>query len=174
MIDRYSKWPEMKISQKAHTAKSTIQAINSIFCSQGVPEVVQSDNGQPFRSTKMKMKTFSLQLGYRLQFITPYWPRANCMAERFNPSMKEPLQAGILEGKSLRDSAAEFIQAYRCTPHTATAVSPFEAMHGGRKMKTTLPLLRQTDQIVKRETHRIQANDGKRDRKQESTQARNR
>ena len=37
---------------------------------------------------------------------------------------------------------------YRATPHSATNVSPFEAMHGGRKMKLRLPMAVETDNTV--------------------------
>ena len=76
------------------------------------------------------------------------------MVERFNRSMKEAVQAGCLEGRILRESVDDFVEIYRATPHTATNVIHFEAMHGGRKMKLTLPRIAETDHVVNKERKR--------------------
>ena len=132
MIDRYSRWPEMQ----------------RIFTNKGVPAECQSDNGPPFQSTEMEQ--FAQSSGYHHHHITPEWPRANGTVERFNRSMKEALQAATLEGSSLRDASQRFLQMYRSTPHSATGVSPHAAMHGGREMRTVLPLMTPNDHILDR------------------------
>ena len=133
MIDRYSRWPEIKILRRAPDAKMTTRAMEEIFRNKGVPELCQSDNGPPFQSKEML--EFSTKYGYKHTHITPEWPRANGMVERFNRSMKEAIQAAHLEGKGIQEATDEFLEMYRASPHTATGISPFEAMHGGRKMK---------------------------------------
>ena len=55
--------------------------------------------------------------------------------------MKEAVQAAHLEGKGVREAAKEFLSVYRATPHSATNISPYAAMHGGRNMKTSLPMI---------------------------------
>ena len=89
----------MKFFRKAPQTKGTIDALKTVFSSQGVPEVCQSDNGQPFRAREMK--EFAQQMGFAHKHITPVWPRANGMVERFNRTMKEAIQTGQLEGKTL-------------------------------------------------------------------------
>ena len=69
-------------------------AIEDIFRGQGRPEIVQSDNGSPFQSREMRK--FSEEMGYQHKHITPEWPKANGMVERFNRSMKEAVQAGLI------------------------------------------------------------------------------
>ena len=101
------------------------------------------------------MSDFAEKCGYYHHYVTPEWPRANGTVERFNRSMKESIgkQAGNLEGTSLpRESAQSFIhvQMYRSTPHTATGVSPHAAMHGGREMRTMLPLMTSADPVIDR------------------------
>ncbi len=64
--------------------------------------------------------------------------------------MKEALQAATLEGKSLRDASQRFLQMYRSTPQSATGVSPHAALHGGREMRTVLPLMTPTDHVIDR------------------------
>jgi len=127
----------------------TCDALEEIFRNKGVPEICQSDNGSPFQSEEMQ--DFSRRHGYRHIHITPEWPRANGMIERFNRSMKEAVQAAHLEGKSIQEAADQFVAMYRATPHTATGVSPFEAMHGGRRMKTSLPVIPMKDNRINRE-----------------------
>ena len=149
MIDRYSRWPEIATLGSAPNASTTCKAMLSIIQNKGVPGVCQSDNGPPFQSEEMCR--FATEWGYTHKHITPEWPLANGMVERFNRSMKEAVQVGHLEGKTIRKAAADFLQMYRATPHSATGVSPFEAMHGGRKMKGKLPILPNYDNVVSRE-----------------------
>ena len=98
MIDRYSRWPECKIMKRAPDAKMTCNAIREVIRNQGRPEFLQSDNGPPFQSKEMR--SFAEEMGYDHVHITPEWPKANGMVERFNRSMKEAVQAGCLEGKA--------------------------------------------------------------------------
>lgn len=148
MVDRYSRWPECRVLKRAPDAKTTCKVIRDIVRSHGCPVMVQSDNGPPFQSREMS--EFASNIGYKHKHITPEWPKANGMVERFNRSMKEAVQAGYLEGKTLQEAVADFVEVYRATPHSATLVSPFEAMHGGRKMKLMLPLMKEIDGVVDR------------------------
>ena len=149
MMDRYARWPEIKVMTKAPNAEMTIKAMEEIFQRNGVPMICQSDNGSPFQSAEMT--TYANQKGYEPVHVTPEWPRANGMVERFNRSMKEALQAANLEGENFTKAVHQFAEMYRATPHSATNISPFEAMHGGRKMKTILPVLNPACQIVDRQ-----------------------
>ena len=148
LLDRYSRWPECKVFKKAPDANMTCEALRGIFRNKGIPLEIQSDNGPPFQS--VAMRRFSVEMGYRHRHVTPEWPRANGMVERFNRSMKEAVQAGCIEGKKLKESVNDFVEMYRATPHSATSVSPFEAMHGGRKMKLRLPMTIGKDDVINR------------------------
>ena len=96
------------------------------------------------------MEQFAQSSGYHHHHITPEWPRANGTVEQFNRSMKEALQAATLEGSFLRDASQRFLQMYRSTPHSATGVSPLAAMHGGREMRTVLPIMTPNDHFLDR------------------------
>ena len=52
-IDRYTRWPEIKIVNRAPNSKMTCDALEDIFKDKGVPEICQSDNGSPFQSQEM-------------------------------------------------------------------------------------------------------------------------
>jgi hypothetical protein len=132
--------------RNAPNANITITAMEKIFTNKGVPAVCQSDNGLPFQSKEMEQ--FAQSSKYRHHHITPEWPRANGTVERFNWSMKKALQAATLEGKSLRDASQRFLQMYRSTPHSTTGVSPHAALHGGREIRTVLPLMTPTNHVI--------------------------
>ena len=150
MIDQYSRWPEIKVLRKAPNSKMTAKAMKEIFARQGVPESCQSDNGQPFRS--YEMKNFASQQGYRHKFVTPVWPRANGMVERFNRGMKEAVQTARLDGKNCKEAALDYVAMYRATPHCATKISPFAGMHRGREMRTKLPNTRHAEEQGRTQT----------------------
>ena len=97
------------------------------------------------------MEEYTKRKRFKHKHITPEWPRANGMVERFNRTMKESVQAVNIEGKCLSEAVNELVEVYRATPHSATSVSPFEAMHGGRCMRTTFPLLGSPDKTLDRE-----------------------
>ena len=152
MIDQYSRWPEIKVLKRAPNHKTTIKAMKEIFAREGTPESCQSDNGQPFRS--FEMKKFAKEQGYEHKFITPIWPRANGTVERFNRGMKEAIQTLRIDGVNSEEAAREYVAMYRAAPHSATKVSPFESMHGGRKMRTKLPMMKQNDDVIDREEYK--------------------
>ena len=108
-----------------------------VFDDKGVPFKCQSDNGSPFQSEELKR--FSRKEGFILKHVTPEWPRANGEVERFNRSVKAAVQKGKLENKSIKDSIQPFLRAYRASPHSTTAISPYQAMFG-RRMKIDMPL----------------------------------
>lgn len=147
MIDRYSKWVEIAVFRQPPDAKTTIQAMTRIFDSQGIPGTCQSDNGQPFASEEMRQ--FARKEGFRLKHITPEWPRANGEVERFNKTMKEAVQKGVIENRTFTESVQRFLRMYRATPHSTTEVSPFEAMYS-RKMSVGLPRCEEKSSVVNR------------------------
>ena len=149
MIDRYTRWPEISFLDQTPNGKTTKQAMKHIFINKGIPEVCQSDNGSPFQSHEMNL--FAKEYGYRHKLVTPVWPRANGTVERFNRTMKEAIQTAHIEGKDIRKAAYEFVEMYRATPHSATGVSPYAAMHGGRHMKTRLPILTTAGDTIDRD-----------------------
>ena len=92
MMDRYARWPKIKVMTKTPNADMTIKAMEEIFQRNRVPIICQSDNGSPFQSADMT--NYANQKGYEPVHVTPEWPRANGMVERFNRSMKWSSQPG--------------------------------------------------------------------------------
>ena len=66
------------------------------------------------------------------------WPEANGAAERFVETIKTNIRASTADGRNWKEQIPTFLRTFRATPHSATGVSPFEAMTG-RKMNVGLP-----------------------------------
>jgi len=76
-IDEYSRFPEVEITTST-SANYTIPKLDKIFSINGIPEVVKSDNGPPFQTSKFKY--FAEQAGFQHQNVhklTAMW-RDSC------------------------------------------------------------------------------------------------
>lgn len=63
---------------------------------------------------------------------------ANGLVERFNRVLGERFQATYFEGKSVPQALRDILVSYRSAPHRANGLTPFEVLHGGRRMRTRL------------------------------------
>ena len=60
-IDEYSRFPEIFIT-KSTDRERTISNLDQLFSSYGIPEVIKTDNGPPFKSKGFKtFKTYGFQ-----------------------------------------------------------------------------------------------------------------
>jgi transposase InsO family protein len=80
LICEYSRYPLVKVISGT-SARTVIPVLNEIFSIFGIPGALKSDNGPPFNS--FEFKQFSIEQGFKHKKITPLWPRANGMCERF-------------------------------------------------------------------------------------------
>ena len=135
IVDDYSRFPIVEVIH-SNSAKTVIPILDKTFSIFGVPEVVRSDNGPPFKSAEFKQ--FAQYLGFRHRRVTPYWPRANGEVERFMRTLKKTLRTACHEGKSWRQTMYRFLRNYRATPHSTTCVAPSTVMFG-RPMRTRIP-----------------------------------
>jgi hypothetical protein len=153
--DDYSRFPEVDILA-SQSASATIPALDKLFASRGVPDVVRTDNGTPFQSADFK--AFSEELGFTHRKITPYWPEANGGAERFMRTMGKTVKCAQIQGKPWRKELNKFLRNYRATPHSVTGVAPATLLNG-QPLKTKLPevfpavedkVVRDKDKMAKR------------------------
>ena len=128
IIDYYSRWLEIK-PLKQTTSKAVIQKMKEVFSIHGIPDIMISDNGPQFAS--QEFADFSSQYGFLLSTSSPYFPHGNAEAERAVQTAKKII---------VQEKADIALLNYRATPHSATLVSPAEALMG-RKLKTKLPTL---------------------------------
>ena len=134
-IDEYSRFPEVEIISST-AAKVVIPKLNSIFARQGFPNIVKTDNGPPFQGTEFA--EYAKTVGFKHRKITPLWPEANGIVERFMGTINKFVRASVAGNHDWRAELDSFLLHYRATPHFATQISYFEALNG-RKMNIGLP-----------------------------------
>ena len=142
VIDEFSRFPEVEIVTTT-SAKAVIPKLDNIFCRQGVPVVIKSDNGPPFNSSEFEQ--FASYLGFEHRKVTPYWPKANGEVERFMRTIGKAIRTAHIEKKNWKQALYQFLRQYRATPHSTTNVSPSEALNN-RKLKIPLPSIPKTQQ----------------------------
>ena len=77
-MDAYSKWMEVEVVNAA-TSAVTIEHLQAIFATHGLPEVLITDNGSVFCSAEFNK--FTSNNGIRHIKTAPYHPSSNGLAE---------------------------------------------------------------------------------------------
>ena len=149
MYDAYSKWPEVIKMSHNTTATTTIKTMRSVFSRTGVPWVLVSDNGPQFISEEFKNFLKRNQVKHVL--CPSYSPKSNGSCERFVQSFKSAMKKMYETSKDLDLNLANFLMAYRNTPHSVTNQPPSVMMYG-RTLRSKLHRLRPSDQM---ETERL-------------------
>ena len=121
LIDAYSKWLEVHIVNST-SSEVTIQKLQQIFSTHGLPEQIVSDNGPAF--TSHKFKDYMKQCGIHHIRTSPYHPSSNGLAECAVQKFKSLKK---LEG-NVKTRLFTFLAPYRVTPHSTTELSPAELL----------------------------------------------
>ena len=119
---------------KSATTDTTIEKLRSAFATHGLPEMLVSDNGLVFTSSKFMQKN-----GFQHVTSAPYHPSSNGLAERavqmFKRGMKKQGQG------SIETKLTCFLLSYCITPQTTTGESPAQ-LRWGCSLRSHLDLLR--------------------------------
>ena len=107
VVDSHSKWLDVQIMQSI-TAEKTIEKLQSIFSTHGLPKQIVTDNGTSFTSEKFKQ--FVTRNGIKYTFSAPYHPSTNGLAERAVRTFKQGLRE-ILQG-TVRVKLIRFLFKY--------------------------------------------------------------
>uniref|UniRef100_A0AAV2K5K2 Gypsy retrotransposon integrase-like protein 1 n=1 Tax=Knipowitschia caucasica TaxID=637954 RepID=A0AAV2K5K2_KNICA len=135
LMDAHSKWMDAYPVSTATSAK-TIECLRKSFSSQGLPEMVVSDNGSCFVSAEFK--DFMKNNGIDHITTAPYYPSSNGCAERAVQTFKCMMKkAG--EG-NIQTNVSRVLFNYRITPQSTTGLSPAEMLQG-RRLRSTLDLV---------------------------------
>ena len=126
-VDACSRWPEVEIIRTT-SSEVIIRCLQKSFAKHGLPEQVTSDNGSNLISKEIE--DYFSSHGIRHRKITPYWPKANAMVERFNRTVEK--------AEDWKKELNTFLLNYRATPHAMTGVSSAEIMFE-RDIRTKLP-----------------------------------
>ena len=118
VVDYYSRWIEVK-HLKTPSSTEVINRLKAMFTTFGVPDMLISDNGSQY--TSEEFCNFAEDWRFSHHTTNPYRPQENGMAERALRTAKELLR--------LKDPEIGLLN-YRATPHSATRVTPAEALMG--------------------------------------------
>ena len=135
VIDYFSRYFECKVV-KSTCARTTIEVLDQLFQTHGLPFSIKSDSGPAFISNEFKC--FCENLAIKHSRGTPKWPQGNGLAESCMKSIKKRLQIAVNTGTNWGSELHKFLFSYRNTPHPATGKSPAELLFG-RKLRTKLP-----------------------------------
>ncbi|XP_060074282.1 uncharacterized protein K02A2.6-like [Ylistrum balloti] len=136
-VDAHSKWPEV-VAMTLTMAERTVEVLREIFCRNGVPAQVVSDNGPQFKSEHFA--NFMKSNGIKHTTSAPYHPSTNGLAERFVQSFKSAMKASKDSG-SIQKRLANFLLAYRNSKHMTTNESPAK-LFMGRNLPSRLDLIK--------------------------------
>ena len=130
-IDHFTKWIETRLL-RSKSADEVAKAIFSIYCRQGAPVQIISDNGTEFKNQISK----ALQAAHncKLIFSTPYHPQTNGLVESTHKALKRSMVKSLGEKKENWSHYLEEITfSLNIRPRDTTQFSAFELMHGSRK-----------------------------------------
>lgn len=138
MVDAHSKWPEV-IKMSTTTSSQTIDVLRTVFSRNGLPTTLVSDNGPQF--TSKEFEDFVNANGIKHVKTSPYHPSSNGLAERFVQTFKQAMKCSRNDSASIQKKLANFLLAYRNTPHCTTNETPAKLMMG-RELRTKMQLMR--------------------------------
>ena len=105
VIDDFTRYPVIEIITST-SANAVITKLDKIFAMFGVPSALRSDNGPPFASADFA--AFAGYLGFHHHRVTPLWPRANGLAERFMRNIGKVIQSAVIEHHNWNRNCTHF------------------------------------------------------------------
>ncbi|XP_061714623.1 uncharacterized protein K02A2.6-like [Cydia pomonella] len=137
LIDSYSKWIEAEIVASM-SSDTIITILRRIFASQGLPDVLVSDNGRTF--TSEDFNSFLRRNHIRHIFTPPYHPATNGQIERAVQTFKNKLKKMAATNMPWSEKLAKALYALRTVPNSSTNKTPAEMLNG-RKYRTAISSL---------------------------------
>ncbi|XP_060126555.1 uncharacterized protein K02A2.6-like [Zootoca vivipara] len=135
IVDSFSKWLEV-VPVSAMNSKVAIWALQWVFTTHGLPDIIVSDNGAQF--TSAEFQKFMADNLIQHDTSAPFHPSTNEQAERMVRTTKESLTR-IVQG-DWNQRLADFLLQQHITPCPATDRSPAELLMN-RKLASLLDRL---------------------------------
>ena len=132
-IDRFSKWPTVKICKAAEPKEVTI-FLSSNFNLYGIPEKIKSDKRGAFISKEYR--EFCKNRNIEIECCTTRIHTGNGTVERAIQTLKNLIITNKEDGISLTESVNRALRVMRFQIHTGLKLTLFELLHG-RKPRTT-------------------------------------
>ena len=139
LIDDHSRYPIAKFVSST-ASKQVTPILEEIFATFGVPKRLKSDNGPPFNGREFK--SFTESHGVEHHRVTPLWPRANGLCERFMRNIGKVLRSTTVDGSKFEVELLNFLKDYRATPQSSTKVSPHDLLFKSKSTTSRLPVIR--------------------------------
>ena len=129
VADPYSRFPVIR-RLTGLSSPSVIAHLRAILEEYGIPEIIQSDNGPQYSSSKFRR--FTEQYGFKHITSSPHFAQSNGFIERMVRTVKQLFNKAE---ETRTDHLALLV--YRATPLDNQTPSPAELLHN-RKLRTTL------------------------------------
>ena len=146
MNDHFTRW----IETRQLISKEAARGIYSIYCRQGAPVRIITDNGTEF---KKQIIFHALHKTYysKLIFSTPYNPQTNGLVESSHKAIKQALVKSLNEKNGNWSLFLEEITfSINIRPRATTNFSAFELMHGSKKPRLPIQEQNQAYQYPKK------------------------
>ena len=131
VVDYYSKFPFVR---KFHnlTARAIVNETKMLFAENGIPKILQCDNGTQFTSAEFRQ--LASQYGFEIVTSSPHYPRGHGFVERQVQTVKKTILKYTETGEDIQLA----LLALRTTSLSSNTASPAELLNG-RIFKSTLP-----------------------------------
>ena len=136
VIDTHSKWLEVKLVTSTFTAV-TVDALNSIFATHGLPVTLVSDNETAFTSNEFK--AYCRASGIKHITSVPRHPSTNGLAEKAVQIFKASIKK-LNESLHWNARINKFLFQYRNTPQITTQETPARLLLN-KEVRTRLSMI---------------------------------
>nr|KYP48701.1 Pro-Pol polyprotein [Cajanus cajan] len=128
-VDYFSKWIEAEPVATISAEKVKTFLWKNVVCRYGVPQVLVSDNGTQFASSKVRK--FCRGIGIRMTFTSVEHPQSNGQAESANKIILAGLKKRVQDsGASWVEELPRVLWSYHTTVHSSTRDTPFNLVYG--------------------------------------------
>ena len=126
-IDMATRWPEAIPLWKA-TTRIVIDQLKSIFCRNGFPLTIVTDNGPQF--TSELFRKFLREKGIQHVKSSQYYPQGNGVFERMHGTLNSVISRSADKKGNWAEIVPMCLYFLRCTPNRSAGISPFLLKHG--------------------------------------------
>src|SRR6266849_2035128 len=144
VVDSFTTWTWL-FPTKDMTAETAIDCLIQVVKEVGCFTTLVSDQAQAL--TGKIRKGFCNQFDIKKIRTSPYFPRSNSRVERMHSTLGNALRTTCEDNKEWKNQLPFIEMALRASPIRGLGLSPFEMVHGGKKM-----LLPVDTQILERQT----------------------
>ena len=131
-VDMATRWPEVVPLRKT-TTRVTINQLQAIFCRNGFPTSLVSDNGPQF--TSVLFTKFLKTHGIQQIKASPYHPQGNAVVECLHGTLHSFIAKLVEQKGNWAEIEPMCLYFMLCTPNRSTGFGPFLLKHGWEPVK---------------------------------------